>query len=219
ETCSNFNEYVSRYSIARVEGILLRYLSDAWKVLVHTVPDEYYTPHLAEIASWLGLLIDGVDSSLLDEWAKEGSLARGDGEPEGAPEEKDWMEERRGLVLMARNALFRRVELIALDRFEELGEMDSRWGWGVRAWDDALDRFYQDHESLDTSQDARSGKYFEIGATASLDGFWRCRQIIKDGDGDLDWSIRADLDCAASLAEGQAVFANYSFAPFEEAGN
>ena len=219
ETFSNFNEYVSRYALARVEGILLRYLSDAWKVLAHTVPDEYYTPHLAEITSWLGLLIDGVDSSLLDEWAREGNLAHEQEGPQEEPEEKDWMEERRGLVLMARNALFRRAELIALDRFEELGEMDARWGWGVRAWDEALDRFYSDHESVDTSQDARSEKYFSVEPTVSLDGFWRCRQIIKDGDGDLDWSICADLDCAASLAEGQAVFSNYRFVPFEEIGN
>lgn len=219
ETFSNFNEYVSRYALARVEGILLRYLSDAWKVLAHTVPDEYYTPHLAEITSWLGLLIDGVDSSLLDEWAREGNLAHEQEGPQEEPEEKDWMEERRGLVLMARNALFRRAELIALDRFEELGEMDARWGWGVRAWDEALDRFYSDHESVDTSQDARSEKYFSVEPTVSLDGFWRCRQIIKDGDGDLDWSICADLDCAASLAEGQAVFSNYRFVPFEEMGN
>lgn len=219
ETFSNFNEYVSRYALARVEGILLRYLSDAWKVLAHTVPDEYYTPHLAEITSWLGLLIDGVDSSLLDEWAREGNLAHEQEGSQEEPEEKDWMEERRGLVLMARNALFRRAELIALDRFEELGEMDARWGWGVRAWDEALDRFYSDHESVDTSQDARSEKYFSVEPTVSLDGFWRCRQIIKDGDGDLDWSICADLDCAASLAEGQAVFSNYRFVPFEEMGN
>ena len=219
ETFSNFNEYVSRYALARVEGILLRYLSDAWKVLAHTVPDEYYTPHLAEITSWLGLLIDGVDSSLLDEWAREGNLAHEQEGTQEEPEEKDWMEERRGLVLMARNALFRRAELIALDRFEELGEMDARWGWGVRAWDEALDRFYSDHESVDTSQDARSEKYFSVEPTVSLDGFWRCRQIIKDGDGDLDWSICADLDCAASLAEGQAVFSNYRFVPFEEIGN
>lgn len=219
ETFSNFNEYVSRYALARVEGILLRYLSDAWKVLAHTVPDEYYTPHLAEITSWLGLLIDGVDSSLLDEWAREGNLAHEQEGTQEEPEEKDWMEERRGLVLMARNALFRRAELIALDRFEELGEMDARWGWGVRAWDEALDRFYSDHESVDTSQDARSEKYFSVEPTVSLDGFWRCRQIIKDGDGDLDWSICADLDCAASLAEGQAVFSNYRFVPFEEMGN
>ncbi len=220
ETCSNFNEYISLYSISRVEGILLRYLSDAWKVLVHTIPDEYYTPRLAEISSWLGLLIDGVDSSLLDEWAEEGSLARqGEAEPQEAEEEKDWMTQRKGLVLMARNALFRRVELIASDKFEELGEMDGGWGMGVRAWDEALDEFYSQHESVDISQDARSDKYFLIEPTASLDGFWHCRQIIKDSEGDMDWSICADLDCSASLSEGQAVFTNYSFVPFEEVGN
>ncbi|MBR4399547.1 MAG: DUF3516 domain-containing protein [Aeriscardovia sp.] len=218
ETCSNFNEYVSRYSISRVEGILLRYLSDAWKVLVHTIPYECYTPHLAEIASWLGLLIDAVDSSLLDEWAKEGSMAAG-GEESEREDPEDWMTQRKGLVLMARNALFRRVELIASDKFEELGDMDSRWGMGVRAWDEALEEFYSQHEAVDISQDARSGKYFLIEPTASLEGFWHCRQIIKDSEGDMDWSICADLDCASSLAEGQAVFKDYSFAPFEALGN
>ena len=106
--------------------------------MAHTVPDEYYTPHLAEITSWLGLLIDGVDSSLLDEWAREGNLAHEQEGPKEEPEEKDWMEERRGLVLMARNALFRRAELIALDRLKSWG----RWtragaggsALGTRPW-------------------------------------------------------------------------------------
>lgn len=218
ETCSNFNEYISLYSISRVEGVLLRYLSDAWKVLVHTIPNEYYTPHLAEITSWLGLLIDGVDSSLLDEWEKEGALSEGE-EEEKEEETKDWMTQRKGLILMARNALFRRVELIALDKFEELGRMDSRWNMGVRAWDEALEEFYSQHESVEISQDARSNKYFIIEPTSSLEGFWSCRQIIKDSEGDGDWSICANLDCSASLAEGEAIFANYSFVPFEEVGD
>ena len=90
---------------------------------------------------------------------------------------------------------------------------------GERAWDEALEEFYSQHGSADISQDARSDKYFIIEPTASLEGFWPCRQIIKDSEGDMDWSIRADLDCSSSMAEGQAVFRNYSFAPFEALGN
>ena len=40
ETASDFTGYIARYNIARSEGTLLRYLSDAYRALARTVPLE-----------------------------------------------------------------------------------------------------------------------------------------------------------------------------------
>jgi superfamily II RNA helicase len=68
ETYASFNEYVRDYSLQRSEGQLLRYLTDAYKTLVQSVPEEARDPELEEIIEHLRQIVRGVDSSLLDEW-------------------------------------------------------------------------------------------------------------------------------------------------------
>ncbi len=68
ERAMTFVEYVGFYELARSEGLVLRYLADAYKALRQTVPDEAKTEELADLIEWLGELVRQVDSSLLDEW-------------------------------------------------------------------------------------------------------------------------------------------------------
>ena len=85
ERAMTFGEYVNHYGLKRSEGLLLRYLSDAYRTLVQNVPTDRRTPELDELTDWLGALVRGVDSSLLDEWERLTAVAAGsdDGEPEG----------------------------------------------------------------------------------------------------------------------------------------
>src|SRR6476469_2136979 len=68
ERAMTFGEYVAFYGLTRSEGVLLRYLTDAYRALRRTVPTTARTDELTDITSWLGELVRGVDSSLLDEW-------------------------------------------------------------------------------------------------------------------------------------------------------
>ena len=70
EHADTFNQYVSRYGLKRSEGLVLRYLTDCYKALVQTVPAAAVNEQLAEANEWLGALVRGVDSSLLDEWER-----------------------------------------------------------------------------------------------------------------------------------------------------
>jgi superfamily II RNA helicase len=68
ERAMTFPEYVAFYGLARSEGLVLRYLGDAYKALRQTVPDSVKTDELVDIIEWLGELVRQTDSSLLDEW-------------------------------------------------------------------------------------------------------------------------------------------------------
>ena len=70
ERAMGFNDFVQYYSLERAEGVLLRYLSDAYKALRHTIPDTAVTDELDDIIEWLGELVRQTDSSLVDEWEK-----------------------------------------------------------------------------------------------------------------------------------------------------
>src|SRR4051812_36505678 len=67
ERAMTFVEYVGFYGLARSEGLVLRYLADAYKALDRTVPDALRTEELTDLTEWLGELVRQVDSSLLGE--------------------------------------------------------------------------------------------------------------------------------------------------------
>src|SRR5262249_55436857 len=70
ERAMTFVEYVGFYALSRSEGLVLRYLADAYKALRQTVPEDARTEELIDIVEWLGELVRQVDSSLLDEWER-----------------------------------------------------------------------------------------------------------------------------------------------------
>ena len=209
ETASDFKEYVGRYNIARSEGLLLRYLSEAYRALDRTVPVSKRDERLTDIVSWLGLVVRTVDSSLVDEWsaAGEGSAAGLDAAPPAADEV---VRDRRGLTLLVRNALFARVRLAAFGDVEALGKLDGEWGWRAPVWQRALDRFYEEHDEIVLDGDARSTAYYTIDESDERSAHvWHVHQVFRDSDDDRDFGIWADVDLEATQDEGAVVFSGY----------
>lgn len=209
ETASDFKEYVGRYNIARSEGLLLRYLSEAFRALDRTVPLDKRDERLRDIIAWLGLVVRTVDSSLVDEWA-----AAGEGSSEGLdaapPAADEVVRDRRGLTLLVRNALFARVRLAAFGRVDELGKLDAEWGWRAPVWQRALDRFYEEHEEIVLDGDARSAAYYTIDEKDERSGHvWHVHQVFRDSDDDRDFGIWGDVDLDATQDEGAVVFSSY----------
>ncbi|GAA1480568.1 hypothetical protein GCM10009624_10080 [Gordonia sinesedis] len=68
ERAATFTEFVSAYGLARSEGILLRYLSDCYRVLRQGIPNTVVTDEIAAVTERVGAMVREVDSSLLDEW-------------------------------------------------------------------------------------------------------------------------------------------------------
>jgi superfamily II RNA helicase len=206
ERAMTFTEYVGFYELARTEGLVLRYLAGAYKALEHTVPDDLKSEDLRDLISWLGELVRQVDSSLLDEWEK---LAN----PEDEVEAAQSLDEKivpvtanvRAFRVLVRNAMFRRVELAALERYFDLGELDAEdGGWDQEKWAEAMDGYWDEHDDLGTGPNARGPKMLIID-DESVQGAWLVRQIFDDPAGDHDWGISAEVDLASSDDEGRAV--------------
>ena len=215
ETASDFTGYIARYNIARSEGTLLRYLSDAYRSLARTVPVEKRDERLKDIIAWLRVLVRSIDSSLVDEWENAGNTSDEASQAAAslaAPGSgNDVVEDRRGLTVLVRNAMFRRVQLMDLDRPEELGALDKDWGYGVHEWEDALDDYYDEHEYVNVDAEARSPKLFMLDDTHERDEHtWKVRQIIDDSDGDHNWAITGVVDLDATQNGGEVVFFDYS---------
>ena len=208
-----FVEYISHYQLARSEGLVLRYLADAYRALRQTVPAEAKTEELTDVQEWLGELVRQVDSSLLDEWE---ALAAGAGAgAEIAPPSLDPNDRFgvpagvtrnvRAFRVLVRNAMFRRVELAALRRWDLLGDLDAESGWTADAWRAALEPYFEEHGydsvSIGTGPDARGPSMITITEEPER---WLVRQVLDDPAGDHDWAITAEIDLAASDEDGSA---------------
>ena len=213
ETASDFTGYITRYNIARSEGTLLRYLSDAYRTLARTVPPEKRDEQLEDIISWLRVLVRSIDSSLVDEWENAGDSADQSEAAASfaAPGKKNAVvEDRRGLIVLIRNAMFRRVQLMDLDQPDKLGALDKDWGYGVHEWEDVLDDYYDEHEYVGIGAEARSPELFMLDDKHENDEHtWKVRQIIDDSDGDHDWAIEGIVDLDATQDTGEVVFHDY----------
>ena len=208
ESASDFKGYIQKLGIARSEGILLRYLAEAYRSLDRTVPIEKRDERLRDIISWLGFVVRSVDSSLVDEWENAGNPAALDAAPPQGIDEV--VEDRRGCTLLVRNALFRRVTLAAREHIRDLGELDDDWGMSEIRWQKALDAYHEQHEEILTDGDARSAAMFSIDESDEKTAHvWHVHQIFADEDGDHDFGIMGDVDLDATQDGGEVIFKNY----------
>ena len=206
ERAMTFGEYVALYSLARSEGVVLRYLADAYRALRTGVPAAARTDGLEDVVEWLGETVRQTDSSLLDEW--EQLTHPGPSAPAPArvlsPEERPVTANTRAFRVLVRNALFRRVELAARRRWEALGGLDAESGWGAKAWAAAMEGYFDEYDELGAGADARGPHLLVVDQEP---GRWLVRQIFDDPEGHHDWGISAVVDLAASDAAGTAVVA------------
>ena len=211
ERAMTFGEFVAFYALTRSEGMVLRYLSDAYKALRQTVPDNAKTEELIDLIEWIGEVVRQTDSSLLDEWEQ---LSDPD-DPEVqitpsslAAQPKPITANERAFRVLVRNAMFRRVELAALRRWIDLGDLDP--DFGQEAWEDGIRAYFADHDWIGTGPDARGPQMLQIAQEPRR---WVVRQVIDDPAGDHDWAITAAVDLQASDEAGQAIVSVTGFEP------
>ncbi len=202
EQAMTFADYVGHYGLARSEGLVLRYLSDAYRAARQTIPDDAKTEELQDIIEWLGEVVRQVDSSLIDEWEAMRNPSADLDAPVVQPAPPSVLSNPRAFRVLVRNELFRRVQLAALENWAALGELDGASGFDADAWADAMDDYFDEHESIGTGGDARGPAMLMITEEPAR---WVVRQIFDDPAGDHDWGISAEVDLAASAEQGRAV--------------
>ncbi|HQA15171.1 MAG TPA: DUF3516 domain-containing protein, partial [Ornithinibacter sp.] len=202
ERAMTFGEFIAHHKLFRAEGVVLRYLTDAYRALRSTVPTSARTEELDDIVEWLGEVVRHTDSSLLDEW--EALANPGD---EALTEVRTPTEGRalsanpRALRVMVRQSMFRRVELLALRRYAALAALGG--GLSDAAWSAAHEAYLDDYDDFGTGPQARGPALLRIDDSDAR--VWLVEQILDDPEGDHDWRITAELDVAATDEAGELV--------------
>ncbi|WP_069147249.1 DEAD/DEAH box helicase [Rhodococcus erythropolis] len=204
ERAMTFAELISHYGLTRSEGLVLRYLADAYRALRQTVPTEARTEELEDIIEWLGELIRQVDSSLLDEWESltdPGAEADTEEVAFGADIPRPISANPRAFRVMVRNAMFRRIDLASRRQWNELENLED--GIEAAEWEEQLLPYFEEYATIGTGPSARGPALFQV----TEDGeFWRVRQVLEDPEGDHGWALLAVVDIPESDAAGEIVF-------------
>lgn len=194
ERYMSFNEYVKEYGLSRSEGVLLRYLSQAYKTAVQNVPEAFRTEGLIDQLAYLRAVITGADSSLVAEWE---TMRSGDdaSDPSAAPERPWWADERalRSRIRAEMHALLK--ALAAQDWEEAAAYVRDDDEWTAEAIEAAMKPYFDAYGELRFDHAARAAELTKMERENPQ--LWRVRQTLLDPDDDRFWFIEAIVDIAA----------------------
>jgi hypothetical protein len=204
ERAMSFNDYVREYELQRSEGVLLRYLSEAYKTLVQSVPESYRDEALEDVVAFLRATVRGVDSSLVDEWERmrsgQPALPAPDAGPGAAPPVPafaiDPASNPRGFAVRVRTELHRLLGALSRRSYEEAALLlRQRPGeeWTPRKLEEAMAPYWAEHQRIDVTPRARRPDntfLSEVGPRR-----WSAVQRLVDEQGEVDWM----LDCVVDL--------------------
>lgn len=200
----SFVEYIREYDLERSEGLLLRYLSEVYKVLAHTVPPTAKTPEVEDLVVYFGAMIRAVDSSLIDEWEKLRNpawVSTHSAEELLDAGTTDITRDERAFRVLVRNDVFRIVRALARGRADDLFELiepiskATGEAWSVPLIKQAMDQYFADHPDLLTDASARSPAHFRVTQET---GVWKIEQTLVDSEGLNDWQLTISVDLAKS---------------------
>lgn len=199
ERYDSFADYVKRYGLQRSEGLLLRHLSQTWKVLSQTVPQELKSEEVFELETYFQELIRGIDSSLLEEWER---LQDPDFEAEADPDKPvrpgfaDITSDAKAFTRLVRFAVHAVLQDAMARDWEALAD---RTGAEVREVEAGFDAYVSARGWFRLDPEGRSAKHTHIDQDGDV---WRVTQVMIDSDEQNDWALEVEVDVPASREVG-----------------
>ena len=210
ERYQSFADYIREYGLERAEGLLLRHLSQVWKVLAQTVPDAAKTEEVVEMEAYFRELIRGIDSSLLEEWERmrdpDWVAVAVEGDKPARPSSHDVTRDRAAFRRLVRAEILLWLQglahwdaagrpLAAADD-EDARELEPHYR-GFAAYFEARGRFRLDPEG-------RAAKHTHWPESEAGEE-WEVAQMLVDQAGENDWEAVFAVSLPASRAENRAV--------------
>ncbi len=200
ETLATFSEYVRDLGLERSEGVLLRYLADAYRTLEQTVPPIFRSEEVDDIGLHLRAMLRQTDSSLLEEWERLRDPARSPlavGPEESGPVFRRLADDPRALAGRVRTELHRLVKLLAARRYDDATAQfhDPDAAWTAARLMTEMQAYWDTHASIITTPESRRPHLTTMRPDG--DGILRVAQRLLDPNGDDDWVVEARVDLAS----------------------
>jgi hypothetical protein len=206
ERFCSFHDYVRDLGLQRFEGVLLRYLSEAFRALHRSVPVRFRNEAVEDLIGSLGGVVRTVDSSLLEEWEEmRAPVALTDaGRAAAEPKRpRDPAADPRAFAARVRAELHRLLGALARRDFGEAlaavreGEVE----WTADRLAAEVAPYFDEHKQMVVTPAARSPRMTTLAEVAPR--VWEAQQTIVDPEGDEDFAILVRVDLSEPLPPGQ----------------
>jgi superfamily II RNA helicase len=198
-----FGEYVREYGLQRTEGVLLRYLSQAYKTLDQNVPDAFKSDAVWDVAGYLRSVIERTDTSLIEEWeALVHPELRFQGEDPHLSHRRlvvrELVQDPQRLSSRIRAELHALVAAVSRRRWEEAAGVvrtaaeGSPDHWSADRFEEAMTPFFERFGELVFDHGARLADKTTISRTG--EHTWRAVQVLCDPERENLWCIETTVD-------------------------
>lgn len=191
----SFDDYVRRYGIARMEGVLLRYLSQVHSTLARNLPESARNEEILELIAFFRAMLARVDSSLVEEWESlvapgAEALSPSEAVPARAPRRLD----RRSFDARVRAEMHQLMQALSRRDFEAavacLAE-DAEADWTPERLEAELAPILEQGGEVRCDPPARLNHWTRIAERDEL-----CFDVIQtliDAEGEGDRQIEAEI--------------------------
>ncbi len=196
----DFDDYVKRYGLARMEGLLLRYLGQVHSTLARNLPEAARNEELVDVIAFLRAMLARVDSSLVEEWESlvQPQPARAAGAADApAPAPRPRRPDRRALEARIRAELHQLMRAISRGDFEGavacLRE-DVEPTWDAASLEALFEPLFASQPALRCDPDARHPQWTRLEPRG--EGGFEVIQTLLDEDGEGGFQIEAEVELA-----------------------
>ncbi len=211
----SFADYIRNYGLERAEGLLLRHLSQVWKVLAQTVPDSAKTEEVVEMELYFRELIRGIDSSLLEEWERlknpDWVAAEIAGEKPARPASYDITRDEAGFKRLVRTEVLTVLQA-AVRWYVDGGrltaggeEVDAAATAEARRCGELFVPYFETRGRLRLDPEGRAARHTHWLETPPGAGEWSVAQMLVDDEGLNDWEALFAVSLADSREQNRAV--------------
>jgi hypothetical protein len=180
--------------------VLLRYLSDAYKTLVQSVPEPAKTDAVIDLIAFMRAMLERIDSSLVTEWESlVAPPAEGEADKPLPEREKDITRDAKAFTARVRHELYAFVRALAARDYEEaFADVHPESSFGQPQIQAAMERYYEQYPQLVVDGRARTRDRTLIEPLAPH--LYRVRQVLVDPDDDNMWFVEGQIDLRADKA-------------------
>ncbi len=222
ERYQSFADYIREYGLQRSEGLLLRHLSQVWKVLAQTVPTAAKTEAVVEMEDYFRELIRGIDSSLLEEWERlrnpDFVSAADTADKPARPATYDITRDNTAFRRLVRTTIFGFLQDVAAREWESAaarlttGEAGVALAENATASPDAkrieaaFNPYFDLHGRFRLDPEGRSTKHTHwAGDEQPGAGEWQVAQVLIDASDANDWEATFVVSLTESRIASRAV--------------
>ena len=216
EDYSSFEDYIKTYKLEKSEAILLRHLTEVYKILVQTVPPNLKTEELREAESFFGEILRATDSSLLDEWEKLRNPDFVNETPQPPAEKKTipFTRNKSALTQATRTAVLNFIKLLSHQNYEAaLSSVASEFT--IPALAAFMDFYHETHSLIRLDPEARNIKHTHIEEIPDKK-IWRISQTLIDQENLNDHIARFSLDLNFSDLKNAPALIFHGISPVAE---